>query len=384
MKIGTVKEIKTHEYRVGLTPSCVRAYVARGHQVMVETEAGRNAGFDNSDYAAAGAEIVTDKREIFDQCEMIVKVKEPLLEEYDYFHPGQILYTYLHLAASKELTDALIAADLKCVAYETIETPGGLLPCLKPMSEIAGRLAVQEGAKYLEKPFGGRGILLGGVPGVKRGNIAILGGGTAGTNACKIAVGIGANVTVLDIDSNKLSYLDDIFGTNITTLYSNDANIEDVLAEADVVIGTVLIPGAQAPKLIKRRHFAAMKKGAVLVDVAIDQGGCAETSRPTTHDNPIYVVDGIVHYCVANMPGAVALSSTIALTSTTLRYGLQIAENGLEKACRRDGDLARGVNLYNGLCTHKNVARSLGLEYTPLETVLKEEYRCSLTPSIGK
>ncbi|HBG27779.1 MAG: alanine dehydrogenase [Planctomycetes bacterium GWF2_41_51] len=370
MNIGTVKEIKIHEYRVGLTPSCVRAYVAMGHKVMVETGAGQNTGFADSEYAEAGAILVSDKRKIFDDCDMIVKVKEPLPEEYDLFHAGQILYTYLHLAASKGLTDALLKQSIKGVAYETMETVNGILPCLRPMSEIAGRLAVQEGAKYLEKPFGGRGILLGGVPGIKRGNIAVLGAGIAGMNACKMAIGIGANVTVLDIDSNKLAYLDDIFGTSITTLYSNDANIDSVLAEADLVIGTVLIPGAQAPKLIKRKHLAGMKKGAVIVDVAVDQGGCAETTHPTTHDDPIYVVDGIVHYCVANMPGAVALSSTIALTSATLRYGLSIAEKGLEGACRKHREIASGVNLYQGLCTYNNVASSLNLQYTPLDSIL--------------
>lgn len=371
MKIGAVKEIKSHEYRVGITPSCVRSYVARGHQVLIEQDAGRNAGFEDSEYEQAGATITHDKRRIFGQCDMIIKVKEPLAEEYDLFRENQILYTYLHLAASKELTDFLLARKIKAVAYETISTPTGMLPCLKPMSEIAGRLSIQEGAKYLEKPFGGLGILLGGVPGVRRGNIAILGGGVAGTNACKMAVGIGADVTVLDIDSNRLAYLDDIFGTHISTLYSNDSNIESVLAQADLVIGAVLIPGAQAPKLIKRQHFAKMKKGAVIVDIAVDQGGCAETTRPTTHDNPIYVVDGIVHYCVANMPGAVALSSTIALTSTTLHYGLLIAEQGLEAACRINRDLACGVNIYNGRCVHKNVAASLGIEYTPLDSILE-------------
>jgi alanine dehydrogenase len=370
MKIGTVKEIKTHEYRVGLTPSCVRAYVARGHTVMVEQDAGRNAGFEDSEYAAAGAAIVADKREIFGQCEMIIKVKEPVPEEYELLRENQILYTYLHLAASKELAEVLLKRKIKAVGYETIETATGLLPCLRPMSEIAGRLAVQEGAKYLEKPFGGRGILLGGVPGVKRGNVAILGGGVAGTNACKIAVGIGANVTILDISLDRLAYLDDIFGSKITTLYSNDANIESVLADADVVIGAVLIAGAQTPKLIKRSHFPAMKRGSVIVDIAVDQGGCAETTHPTTHDKPIYVVDGIVHYAVSNMPGAVALSSTIALTSTTLRYGLMIAEHGLESACRMDRDIANGVNVYKGKCVHRNVANSLGMEYTPLDSLL--------------
>ena len=371
MKIGTVKEIKCHEYRVGLTPACAKAYCTRGNKVMVEKGAGRETGFEDSEYVAAGAVIVADRKKIFDDCDMIIKVKEPLPEEYDLFHEGQTLYTYLHLAPARELTEALMKKKIKAVAYETIEAEDGSLPCLKPMSEIAGRLAIQEGAKYLEKPFGGRGILLGGVPGVKRGNVAIVGGGVVGINACKMAVGIGANVTILDIDSKRLAYLDDIFGTGITTLYSNDANIEYVAAEADVIIGAVLIHGTEAPKLIKKKHLAMMKKGAVIVDVAVDQGGCTETTKPTTHQDPIYVVDGIIHYCVANMPGAVALSSTIALTSTTLGYGLLIAEHGLEKACRLSRDISLGVNLYMGKCVYENVASGLGIEHTPLEAVLR-------------
>lgn len=371
MKVGTVKEIKSNECRVGLTPACVKAYCTHGHKLLVEKGAGSNTGFEDSEYEAAGAVIVADKKKIFDDCEMIIKVKEPLPEEYDLFHEGQILYTYLHLAPARELTEALIKRKIKAVAYETIETEDGSLPCLKPMSEIAGRLAIQEGAKYLEKTYGGRGVLLGGVPGVKHGNVAILGGGVVGINACKMAVGIGANVTILDVDSNRLAYLDDIFGSRITTLYSNDANIEYVTAEADVIIGAVLVHGAQAPKLIKKSHLSTMKKGAVLVDVAVDQGGCAETTRATTHDDPIYVVDGIIHYCVTNMPGAVALSSTIALTSTTLRYGLLIAEHSLEEACSLSKDVSTGVNLYLGKCVYENIAESLNIEYTPLESVLK-------------
>jgi alanine dehydrogenase len=370
MKIGTVREIKPSEYRVGLTPSCVRAYTRRGHQVLVEKDAGRDAGFEDAEYKAAGGTIVPDKKKIFDECEMIVKVKEPLEEEYELFRQGQILYTYLHLAAAKGLAEALLKKRIKAVAYETIEAADGSLPCLKPMSEIAGRLAVQEAAKYLEKPFGGKGILLGGVPGVRRGNVAILGVGVAGLNACKVAVGMGADVTVLDVNAERLAYLDDIFDTRITTLYSNDANIEHIAAESDVIIGTVLVHGASAPKLIKRSHLAMMKKGSVLVDVAVDQGGCMETTRPTTHEEPIFLVDGIVHYCVANMPGAVALSSTIALTSATLRYGLLIAEHGLEKACQISKEIKSGVNIYQGKCVYENVARSLGLEYIPLETIL--------------
>lgn len=371
MKIGTVKEIKTHEYRVGLTPSCVKAYTNRGHEVFVEKNAGSNAGFEDEEYLLAGGNILESREEVFKTSEMMVKVKEPQPEEVELLQPGQILYTYLHLAADKELTVGLMDKSVKAIAYETIESADGTLPCLKPMSEIAGRLSVQEGAKFLEKPFGGRGILLGGVPGVRRGKIAILGGGVAGSNACKLAVGIGADVTVLDLSASRLAYLDDIFGTRITTLYSNDANIEQVLSESDVIIGSVLVHGAAAPKLIRREHLSMMKKGAVIVDIAIDQGGCTETSRPTTHDDPVYVVDDIVHYCVANMPGAVALSSTIALTSTTLRHGLMIAGTGLEKSCRENAEIKKGVNVYNGHCVYENVADSVGLEYKPLEDVME-------------
>jgi len=371
MKIGTIREIKKHEYRVGLTPECARAYIKRGHEVLVETGAGVNAGFRNEEYRQAGAIIETNRNRIFDECEMIVKVKEPQPEEIPRFHEDQILYTYLHLAASKELTLALMDRKIKAVAYETMESTDGTLPCLVPMSEIAGRLAVQEGAKYLEKPFGGRGILLGGVPGVRRGKVAIIGGGVVGTNACKIAVGIGADVCILDTNARRLAYLDDIFGSSINTLYSNDANIEAALAESDVVIGAVLIPGSKAPKLIHREHLGLMKSGAVIVDVAVDQGGCAETIHPTTHDDPIYTVDGIVHYAVANMPGAVALSSTIALTSATLQYGLMIAEHGLEQACRESKLIRTGVNLYQGQCVYPNVAGDLNIDYTPLESVIE-------------
>jgi alanine dehydrogenase len=370
MKIGTIREIKKHEYRVGLTPSCVRAYVNRGHTVLVESDAGINAGFSNEEYLQAGAVIEENLKRVFDECEMIVKVKEPQPEEVPCFHEGQILYTYLHLAAAKDLTVALMEKKVKGVAYETMETADGNLPCLTPMSEIAGRLAAQEGAKYLEKPFGGRGILLGGVPGVRRGKVAIIGGGIVGTNACKIAVGMGADVCILDTNAQRLAYLDDIFGSSINTLYSNDANIEEVLRESDVVIGAVLIAGSKAPKLIRREHLKIMKPGAVLVDVAVDQGGCAETIHPTTHDDPIYTVDGIVHYAVANMPGAVALSSTIALTSVTLRYGLMIAELGLEQACRESRLVRTGVNLYEGHCVYPNVANDLELDYVPLESVI--------------
>lgn len=369
MKIGTVKEIKTHEYRVGLTPSCVKSYVNRGHKVFVEKDAGVNAGFEDELYAAAGG-IVTDRKTIFGEADMIIKVKEPLPDEYGLLREGQVLYTYLHLAASRELTDLLMKKGIKAVAYETIEKTDGTLPCLKPMSEIAGRLSIQEGAKYLEKTFGGRGVLLGGVPGVERGKVAIIGGGVVGTNACKIAVGMGAEVTLLDINAKRLEYLDDIFSTHITTLYNTDYNLEKVLAQSDLVIGAVLLPGALAPQIIKRGHLKLMKRGAVIVDVAVDQGGCVETTRPTTHEDPVFVVDGVVHYCVANMPGAVALSSTRALTSTTLPYGILIAELGLEEACRKSPDLMKGLNIYDGNCVYPGVAEAFGLPYTPPDHVL--------------
>ena len=371
MKIGTIRETKRHEYRVGLTPACANAYIKRGHEVYIEAGAGSHAGFHNDEYRHVGAIVEANRNRIFDECDMIVKVKEPQVDEIDHFREGQILYTYLHLAASKELTQALMRRKVKAVAYETIETADGNLPCLVPMSEIAGRLAVQEGAKYLEKPFGGRGILLGGVPGVRRGRVAILGGGIVGTNACKIAVGIGADVSILDINARRLAYLDDIFGSSINTLYSNDANIESALREADVVIGAVLVHGAKSPKLIHKEHLTLMKPGAVIVDVAVDQGGCCETTYPTTHDDPIYKIDGIVHYAVANMPGAVALSSTIALTSATLRYGLAIAEHGLEKACEVNEVIRKGVNLYLGQCVYESVARDLEIAYTPLDDLAK-------------
>jgi alanine dehydrogenase len=364
MRIGVPREIKTHEYRVGMTPHSAKAYVKNGHTVFVEKGAGIGSGYEDAEYAAAGARMISDKAELFRESEMIVKVKEPLAEEFPLFHEGQILYTYLHLAASRELANELIARKVTGVAYETIELADRSLPCLTPMSEIAGRLSVQEGAKYLEKEFGGRGILLGGVPGVQRGKVSILGGGVVGTNACKIAVGIGANVTVLDINAKRLAYLDDIFGSSITTLYATEANIELVLRESDIVIGAVLVAGETAPRLITRQHLSIMQHGAVIVDVAIDQGGCAESSRPTTHDNPIYIVDNVVHYCVANMPGAVARSSTIALTSVTLPYGLMIANQGLAAASRSNEALRKGINTINGNCVHPGVAKSCGLPYT--------------------
>jgi alanine dehydrogenase len=371
MKIGCLKEIKKHEYRVGLTPSDVKSYLSRGHLVTIQQGAGQAAGFTDEEYSQAGARIESDRKKIFDNAEMIIKVKEPLPEEYNLFHENQILFTYLHLAADLTLTNAMLNAGIKGVAYETIETSDGQLPCLQPMSEIAGRLAIQEGAKYLEKTFGGRGVLLGGVPGVERGKVGIIGGGVVGTNACKIATGMGADVTILDVSARKLAYLDDIFGSRITTLYSTDANIEKILRESDLIIGAVLLAGAKAPTLVKKEHLRIMKKGAVIVDVAVDQGGCVETIKPTTHDEPVYVIDDIVHYGVANMPGAVALTSTKALTSATLPYGLMIAELGIENAARKSGAIKLGINIYKGKCVYNNVAKALNLPYFSVDEILK-------------
>jgi len=370
MKVGCVKEIKKHEYRVGLTPSCVKSYIAHGHSVYIEAGAGTEAGFTDDEYRAAGARIESSPEAIFKTCDMIVKVKEPQSSEYPLFRKGQILFTYLHLAADETLTRELLARGIKAVAYETIRLEDGTLPCLKPMSEIAGRLSIQEGAKYLEKPFGGRGILLGGVPGVQRGKVAIVGGGVVGFNAARVAFGLGADVTVLDINPNRLAYIDDIFHGQVNTLFNSAENLERTVRECDLLIGAVLIPGARAPKLIRREHLKIMKRHAVIVDVAVDQGGCTETTRPTTHDDPIYTVDGIVHYCVANMPGAVALTSTLALTNSTLLYGLKLADLGVEEACRKYPDLREGLNLYEGKVTHRAVADAFNLAYTPVDTVL--------------
>ncbi len=365
MDIAVLKEIKRHEYRVGVTPACAAIYVAGGHRVRVQSGAGTGAGFTDEAYREAGADIVAGAAETAAGAGMIVKVKEPQPEEYELLEPGQILFTYLHLAAAPELARALVARRVTAVAYETIQEADGALPCLQPMSEIAGRLAVQEGAKYLEKPFGGRGVLLGGVPGIGRGRVAIVGGGVVGNNAAKIAVGMGAEVVVLDVDTRRLAYLDDIYGSRITTLTSDAHHLGEALRAADVVVGAVLIPGDRAPKLIRREHLAQMKPGAVIVDVAIDQGGCCETARATTHDDPVYLVDGIVHYCVANMPGVVALSSTQALVSRTRSFGLALADRGLAGAIDHLPELAGGVNTHAGACTHAGVAEACDLPFTP-------------------
>ena len=369
MIIGLPKEIKNNEFRVGLTPGNVSDYVAAGHTVPVENGAGIGSGFADAEYEAAGAKIVADAAAAWD-AEMVCKVKEPVESEYKYFRENMILYTYLHLADNKPLTDALLAKKVKAIAYETIVGPRGGLPCLAPMSFIAGRLSVQEGAKYLEKTFGGRGVLLAGVPGVARGNIVILGGGNVGTNACKMAVGMGANVTVLDLNLERLGYLDDIFPKQITTLYASRGNVLEAIKEADLVIGAVLVPGAVAPKLVKKEDLKLMKPGAVIVDVAIDQGGCIETSHATTHADPIFEVDGIVHYCVANMPGAVARTSTQALANATLPYGLKIAKLGVEAACKADKGLMEGLNCYDGKITFKGVAEAFGMECVAADTLI--------------
>ena len=361
MIIGLTRELKNHEYRVGLTPDNVADYIAHGHTVYVEAGAGLGAGFEDMQYQAAGAVVLGSPKQIFEKADMIVKVKEPEPCEYDYFHEGQILFTYLHLAPNPELTRVLMEKKIKAVAYETITDRLGNLPCLRPMSQIAGRLSIQEGAKYLEKAYGGRGILLGGVPGVERGKIVIIGGGIAGTYAAKAAVGVDAQVTLLDINADRLAYLEDIFGASVTTLYSTEANIRKSLKEADLVIGSVLIPGGRTPKLVRREHLPMMKKGAVIVDIAIDQGGCCESSHVTTHDEPVFIEEGIVHYCVGNMPGAVPHTSTIALTNSTLRYGLAIADKGLEQAMLADPGLLKGLNLYAGKCVNQNVAKALDL-----------------------
>ena len=369
MIIGLPREIKNNEFRVGLTPGAVSAYVQAGHTVLVEQGAGLGSGFTDQEYLEAGARMEERAADVWAKAGMIVKVKEPIEREYQYFKEGLLLYTYLHLAADGPLTRALLDAKVAAVAYETIVDRDGGLPCLAPMSEIAGRMAIQEGAKYLEKTYGGRGVLLAGVPGVEKGNVVILGGGNVGANACKMAVGMGANVTVLDVNLKRLAYLDDIFDKRITTLYSTRENVRGAVGRADLVIGAVLLPGRAAPKLLRKEDLSIMKPGAVVVDVAVDQGGCVETTRATTHDDPVFVVDGIVHYCVANMPGAVARTSTLALVNATLPYGLELAGEGIE-ACRTDRGLLAGLNCYQGKCTFAGVAEALGLEYTDPERLL--------------
>ena len=369
MRIGVPKEIKVQEYRVGAQPAGVRQLVRAGHEVLVETGAGLGSGFQDEAYVAAGATIVNSAADAWG-AEMVIKVKEPIAPEYQYFRKDLILYTYLHLAAVPELTTALLESQVKGIAYETITDPSGALPLLRPMSEIAGRMSVQVGAASLQKENGGKGVLLGGVPGTRRGRVTVIGGGVVGTAAARIAIGMGAQVTVLDLSADRMTYLEDIFGNLIETLHSNPENIEACVRRSDLVIGAVLIPGGAAPKLVSRQLIGEMEPGSVVADVAVDQGGCIETCRPTTHENPTYVVDGVVHYCVANMPGAVPRTSTYALTNATLRYALDLANRGVEACVRENRDLANGVNTYAGACTVEGVATAHKLEYTPLDRLL--------------
>lgn len=362
MKIGCVKEIKAFEFRVGLTPDNVTEYVSHGHEVFIETSAGEGSGFADKEYIAAGASIIQNAKDVWKSCDMIIKVKEPLEAEYGLIRSGQILFTYLHLAANRALTEAVVNSGCTGVAYETIEDRSGDLPLLRPMSEIAGRLSIQEGAKYLEKPFGGRGVLLGGVPGVGNAKVVILGAGIVGKNACKMAVGLGADVTVIDINMDRLRYMDDIYSGRIKTLYSTPQAIKNEISTADLTIGAVLIHGASAPKLVKKDYLSSMMPGSVIVDVAVDQGGCFETTKPTYHNDPVFTVDGVVHYCVANMPGAVPRTSTIALTNATLPYGLAIADKGVEALAAADPGLKKGINCYGGACTYDKVAECFGIE----------------------
>lgn len=370
MIIGTVKEIKNGENRVGLTPFGSHALVQKGHTVLIEKNAGLNSGFSDEEYRKTGAKILEKAAQVYEKADLIIKVKEPQKSEFSYYRPGIILYTYLHLAAEPEVTKMLLEKKVTAIAYETIELPDGSLPLLTPMSEVAGRMAVQVGAYFLQKPNGGRGVLLGGVPGVSPANVLIFGTGVVATNAAKMAVGLGAHVHIMGRNLERLRYLDDIFGTKLHTQVSHPLAIEEELKHSDLVISGVLVTGAKAPKLITKAMLKKMRKGAVIVDVAIDQGGSFETSRPTTHDNPIYEVDGIIHYCVTNMPGAVPHTSTLALTNATINYAIAIAHKGLKKAISDDPALAKGVNTINGKLTYEPVADALGLPYTPLEKTI--------------
>jgi alanine dehydrogenase len=370
MIVGCPKEVKTREYRVGLVPGGVAALVARGHQVFVERGAGLGSSIPDAAYEAAGAKFLDKAADVWAKADMIVKVKEPIASEYGLMKEGQTIYTYFHLAADKPLAEALLKRKIAAVAYETIQTDDGQLPLLKPMSEVAGRMAVQVGALHLQKEHGGKGVLLSGVPGVRRGKVVILGGGVVGTNSAKLASGMGADVVVMDVNINRLAYLDDIFGSRITPIYSDPAQVQKYVREADLVIGGVLIPGAKAPKLVSEKLISEMQEGSVVVDVAVDQGGCIETCHPTTHDNPTYLVHGVVHYCVANMPGAVAQTSTYALTNATIGYGLRLANQGVVEAVKGDRALALGMNTYGGHCTYKAVADALDLPFLQLEKAL--------------
>jgi alanine dehydrogenase len=368
MIIGVPKEVKNNENRVALTPAGTQELVKRGHTVLVEKTAGSGSGFADETYARAGAKLIDGAADVFAQAEMIMKVKEPIEQEYKLIRKDQLVFTYFHFASYEPLTKAMIESGAVCLAYETVEKPDGSLPLLIPMSEVAGRMAIQEGAKYLEKPLKGRGILLGGVPGVMPAKVLILGAGIVGTNSAKIAAGMGADVTILDININRLRYLDDVMPKNVRTMVSNEFSIRELIKDADLIVGGVLVPGAKAPRLITRDMLKDMRAGTVLVDVAVDQGGCIETCRPTTHENPTFIIDDVVHYCVANMPGAVPYTSTLALTNATLPYAIKLAKEGWRKACSENEDLLLGLNVINGEVVHKGVADAFEL---PLVDVKK-------------
>jgi len=369
MTIGIPKEIKTNENRVSLVPSGALTFTQQGHTVLVETNAGAGSGFDDESYRKAGAEIVKTPKEIYERADMIMKVKEPLPPEYPLIRKGQIVFTYFHFASSRELTEAMVKSRSIAIAYETVQKADGSLPLLIPMSEVAGRMAPQEGAKYLEKAMGGRGILLGGVPGTEPADVAVIGGGIVGTNAAKIAAGFGAKVTILDNNLYRLRYLDDVMPKNIVTMMSNHYNILKSIKKADLVIGAVLIPGARAPHLVTREMLKEMKPGSVIIDVSVDQGGCVETCKPTTHENPTFVIDGVVHYCVANMPGAVPFTSTVALTNATLPYALEIASKGYAKAIATNNEIRLGLNMIDGKITYKGVAEAFNMKYEEFTSV---------------
>jgi alanine dehydrogenase len=370
MIIGLPKEIKNNENRVALTPAGVTELKKAGHKVYVQTQAGDGSGIPDEDYKKAGATILSTIEEVYAIAEMIIKVKEPIASEYSLVKENQLLFTYFHFASSQELTHAMLKSNAVCLAYETVEKTDRSLPLLVPMSEVAGRMAIQEGAKYLEKPMKGRGILLGGVAGVKPANVLVLGGGIVGTQAAKMAAGLGANVTVVDINLNRLRYLEDIMPPNVDTVMSNEYNIRELVKHADLIVGAVLIPGAKAPHLITRDMLKLMRPGTVLVDVAVDQGGCIETCTPTTHENPTYIIDDVVHYCVANMPGAVPYTSTLALTNATLPYALQLANKGWKQACCDNKELALGLNVVHGEVVYKGVSDAWNLPYTSVQEVL--------------
>ncbi len=372
MLIGVPKEIKTNENRVALVPAGAETLVARGHRVVIETSAGVGSGFPDDSYVAAGAEILDTADEVWSRAEMIMKVKEPIEPEWPRIRKDQVLFTYFHLAAAESLTKALIASHSVSIAYETVQLPSGELPLLTPMSEVAGRMAVQEGAKYLEKYYGGSGILLGGVPGVLPAKVMVIGGGVVGTNAAKMAAGLGADVVILDLSLDRLRYLSDVMAANVKLRYSNLYNIREELAHSDLVIGAVLVPGKKAPNLVTRADLASMREGAVIVDVAVDQGGCVETIQPTTHEDPIYTVDGVIHYGVANMPGAVPRTSTLALTNATFPYALTLADKGWRAACRADESLALGVNVVDGHITYGGVAEAFGMPCRNVSDFLTE------------